>query len=1285
MRFLDLYEAENNTPETSGTGSQQNQTGGEGQQKPKEQPKSDGKNAEAKPVTMDDILGDLDGIYGDDKKFIAFLNKINRPGQKSDFAFTYGGNAKRHGEGGKSVSYTVDINSKQPSDEFRQIMSRIKDGHDGTWKEKIISCLDHVETAERQQYIRDVFVPKLENPGVKISQRSNRRGDERVPGVEQYTTFGKAMVYYAGVCVSKLTDTDTKISEDKFREIMQGVFGAAPSGMKEDDSFLMQFTELESKMKIDAAKNVINSIHAAGTKDIQGGTSEDDMMSDSYYTALSYLINNKLFEADESEDSDGGSNVACPKSIDEFSNDAATALKQAAAVSKKYPKQYKIWYEKLQAAFDKGVKEYQDLERNPDRMREGIENPITHKIEHRHGRAWGAGGPNAFIRDNPYLDKIVQRIKNGSTPGCEGVNGWDIFNFGPKLILKLFDVLEHGGKIYQKICDDLGEGMRDIKRAFGKANPKDFDTLIKKYSSEKEHGKAMELCLSSILCALTNLYKVLANGKIGQINLETKTYNSENIGSETNIQVKIDDLKNALAKASKEMAVYDKWKVEEDKKREERVQKLEAEIEGLKKQKDNPEAAGEGEAQQGEDQNKNGISVNQPTEPKQESLKKKITLHGILTEEETEQKATSSQEVVKKVEEDLKKKEEELEKEKSGKNDKTLINVKNYIAILDEYKNILSLEPYIKETYDFINLIFDPDAAEEQYQAIFNGEEHSEEESDEESEEGSSEETETPSEEEAEGNAPAPTAESLNSRLNKILSKYYLTEEEGETVNSEELDDDPGSSDSKPAEQSSNDNSKTNTTSEQNKENDKDEPKVKSTNKGNLDWTKRDKANGLKEVYRIFNEGKDDVRLNLETLKDLSDIKKQKDALQKTGKIVENLRKTLDRLNPVEPIVDGIVACNKIENVGDIPGAIEAINPNGLKDDKDENKEEDKDKDKDKENKPDEQKKSTLEVYKEYRENLTKFIDSNSPLMTNIISQLNPEIEKAKDDSWLKEYSVFVESFNKIGNEIFGYFDKIYENSQGGKEFIAKAKKNIEGSTFLLQIWYLVSTVKYAIGQLNNEIEQEEENELKREQRAEQGQQTHESYIDFYNSNILTEADNQRKEHNIVTAVEKMKSTKIDFNTILPTDYTNDIYTLSPEGSKAFNDAEKQIAESGIGTRGAINGIYHIVTDIVRTDSNDVVKYISENNLPCKELIKAFIEAPKNKELQGNDRDIYFIYGIIRGIVVVLDTIKDNELQELDCRDVSPRSGGNENESMYLSGISSDSLMNEIYKYIKGN
>ena len=233
MRFLDLYESDKPKQNASAEKKDDNQ-------KKQEAP--------AETITMDTIMKDLEGFHTNVDKRVAFLNKIHKPGQQSDRAFTYGGDGSGRGTGGKSISYTADRLSKQPSEEFRKIMDVIKSQSD--WKDKITSCIDRVENSQQQQYIKGYFIPKLEDPGIRLNTTANQR-DYRVPGVEQYEQFGKALVFYCGKCVSKLTDADVKIGPEKFKLIMQGCFGAAPDQNREDDDFLTQFKNLEAKLKID--------------------------------------------------------------------------------------------------------------------------------------------------------------------------------------------------------------------------------------------------------------------------------------------------------------------------------------------------------------------------------------------------------------------------------------------------------------------------------------------------------------------------------------------------------------------------------------------------------------------------------------------------------------------------------------------------------------------------------------------------------------------------------------------------------------------------------------------------------------------------------------------------------------------------------------------------------------------------------------------------------------------------------------------------------------------------
>lgn len=1145
------------------------------------------------PISIEKILGDLEHFHDSKKARAEFLNKIHRPGQQPDKAFTYGGDGTGKGTGGKSISYTADVGSNQPSDDFARIISKIKDGHQN-WKKEIEEVINLVKNSNQQQYIKAYFIPKVENPGARLTITGNLRSDNRVADEDDYEKFGKAMVFYAGKCVSKMTDADTKIGSDKFKLIMQGCFGAAPGNNGEEDSFLMQFKDLESKLKIDTAKNVIKSIHTAGTKDIEGINFEDE----SYYSGISYLVTNRLFESDENNENN--SFIACPKTIDEFSKNISIALRQSKAIAEKYPKQYKLWYEKLRAAFDRGVEEYQRIERDSDTKE--IVNPITGEKEHRHGKAWGAGGPNAFIRGNPDLQKIVDKIKQG-TPGCEGVHGWDIFNCGPKLILTIFDALEHGGKIYQKLCDDLSIGMRQIKRSLGTTKPEDFDKLIKKYASENEHARAMEVSISGVLCSLANLYKILANGKIGQLNLETKTFNSENSNNETIIQHRIDELKTTIAYATKEKADYEKWKETEDKKHEEYIKKLESEIVALSKQNESK-------------QQKESTTI--------------ISVKNILTEEKKE---TKNQKMVSDIQEELKKKKEELEKAK--KNDKTVLKLSNYIAILDDYKNVLSLQPYIKDAYNTITILFNPDTVEEQYQEIFNN---------------------TNEEDSSKQNTNEKV--SLNSRLDKILTEYRLFEEEGETI---DPDEDNGEDSNKPAENKKKEEPK----SDQQNNNQENEVEVKSKNKGNLNWIKQDRAQGLKAIYRIFGEGKDNVRFDLDTFKELANSKSTKDAFKKVCIVLENLQKTLNSLKPVEPIIDGIVACDKIENIENIPGCIETIKP------KDRQQEENKEtEDKSQENDEKEDNKSKVELLEEYHNNLIKLVDENSPIMKNVIGKLNDLVKNAKDDTWLSEYNSFVQNFNTEGSKIFEYLKEIYKDNKRAEKWLAEQEEILKKSNILVKMWHIISMSKYCIMQLQNQIDKQRTKDLTREQNAEI---QNSAYIPISKNPELNEEVASKCTINIVVNKIGKFLSSADFNQLLPTNYESNIYNLG--NSEEFNNMENKLSKIIKIKYVEGNGIYGMIKQLITNKT--IVNALKNVNIKKSiEQINYLHSAKNNKE--NPDRNLLLFYGVIRAICTCLNNL-DDDIKNIDIR-------AKENESIEnIPGISDNILMNEIYKYIRGN
>lgn len=1156
-------------------------------------------------VTIDTILSDLDGIYKDQKRMVAFLNKINRPGQQPEKTFTYGGDGSNEGKGGKSVSYTIDSNSNQPSDEFRQIMSKIKDGHTNTWKEEIEKCLDKLDNAKRQGYIRTFFIPKLEDPGAKVTNRSSRYSDGRVAGVSHYKKFGQAMVFYSSKCVSKLADADTKIGADKIKLIMQGCFGASPDANREDDDYLTQFMTLEPKMKIDAAKNVINSIRVAGTNDIKGLKTDDEYMSDSYYSGLSYVMN-MLFEADDKEDKkDKNTNVPCPKSIDEFSKNINTALKQAKAVAEKYPKQYKLWYEKLRSAFEEGVEDYQKKERDPELAKNGIENPITGEIEHRNGKAWGVGGPAAFIRNHEDLKNITDKIRQG-TPGVEGVHGWDIFNFGPKLILTMIDALEKGGKIYQRICDDIGAGMKQMKKSLINMKSEDFDKLIKKYAEEDQHQEAMAVSLAGVITGIANLYRILANGKIGQINEKTATFNSENNGSETVIQTRIDDLKNSLAKLMKEKPDYDKWLEEQNKKKEEQKKKLEAEI----------KQAEEGKA---------------PTE--NSSYKPVFSVKNLITEEEEAKTETSRQK-------EIEAKKKQLEKLDSEHKKKVNVNVKNYIAILDDYKQVMSLQPEIKNLYEYIRLLFNADYAEEEYSKHFNNKGQQE----------SGESTEQQEEKQ----------ESLSIKINN----HKLFEDNGETTaEGEEFDDPEG--------QESSSSSKSEDKKEKKAED--GEPQY-SSNEGNTNWIKNGSGKSLRELYRLFAEDNSAIQVNISKFKELAEAKNPKEETTHIVNIFKKLFESLQNLD-IQPIKDGIIALSKVDmkEMAQKQAAIEIIKFVKEGGDKEEKKDE---------------KKAITPA--ERRDKLLTFIDQNSNIMKNVVDQLNPIYQKAENDSWLETYNNLKKELDKCGAEIRDYLFEIYPDGKAHK-YIDDEIKKMNDYTFLTKTWAIISLTKEVAKILNNLAQKKQES------------------IDMNSYPILNEAGKKKgivaQDRSPKGFLNSIAAEVIDLNkAFLPTDYKADVYNIKEP--KAFNDMETRLAERIIGTRTGNNstGLMNLATNMVFPDDPDKEKYnkvgqkLVESG--CEKLLDIIHYSTRGKDLKGNDRDSYLFLGAIWGIAnTVKKVIKGEDLNQdntehndnvgkQDATQHNPdisQEGRTENASVIIPEISPDMLMNEIYKYIKGN
>ena len=507
------------------------------------------------------------------------------------------------------------------------------------------------------------------------------------------------------------------------------------------------------------------------------------------------------------------------------------------------------------------------------------------------------------------------------------------------------------------------------------------------------------------------------------------------------------------------------------------------------------------------------------------------------------------------------------------------------------------------------------------------------------------------------------------------LLQFKLFEDDGETIDPEEMGD---PEDSKPesnnAENKSTEQNKANTNKDEKSDEKKNDIEY-SKNKGNLDWTERNSDDGLKAVYNLFSAGTDRVRIDVSKFKELAEAKKAKDALNHINEIFKNLFETLKKIN-VEPIVDGFIALDSVENTKNIPGAFEVIG---------EEKKEDKSNKKDnkEENKENEEQQSEIDKLKEYQNNLLKAIDNSSPIMSNIVSKLNEKVRNAKDDSWINDYNTFEESFKTEGKKILEYLHTIYKGQENAEKWLATQEQKLQDGNFFVRIHHIISMVKFAYKQLDNQIEKANEEDLKKQQ---QNGTINSSFKPNNTEPVINEAE--AKVHSVETttaALEELQD-KIDFNEILPTDYKNEMYGFSEDAANAFNNAEAKISKI-IGlykdAQSNKNSLFSMVNTLVGTNKadNDVLKGVDINKLPCKKCIEHFNYDTRSQETKGVDRNIYFLYGCIRAIIACLNQL-DDKTKEGNERTVQ---GEKPQEESTIPELSSNTLMNEIYKYIRGN
>ena len=1167
-------------------------------------------------VTPKNAIEDASKIYKGEDELIEFLSRIHKPHTVKDRnkCFTYrivNQDNDKIEEGETSINFNAD-RGKQASEEFSKIIKYIKGPKPTEWESILKSACKKINDADDQNFIENYFIPKVANPAVTPSETKNTNIENLE---DRYKIFGKAMVFRAGKCVSKLTDVNTKIDSDNFQDIMQKCFGAATDSQGESDTFLNQFSRLKEKLQIDAAKCTINSISKNG--DIES-------IPESYYDAFTSLLP-MLMEADENDDDKKVMDfIELPKKVSDFvNNDMKKALIQASNVAKKYPRQYKIWYSKLEAAFNEGVEEEQEKERKSDLQE--LEDPITGKVVKRHGKAWGTGGPNGFIRDNPQLDSLVKDIKEQK---------WTMFNCVAKTVLNIFDALETGGKIYQKLCDDMSEGYKQIMHSLGSTKPEDYSKEAEKYSKAGQENTAFSIDMLAVIAQLTEVYRLLGEGKIGKINGKYKTVTTINENNTTVIQNALNKLANLIATYTKKEEEYKKWKEEKDKENETKIKQFEEQISKLEAER----SGGNSEQQQAE-------SVIQDMGRPYLVEQKKISLKQLIREadENEEQKKDKSD-----IEKEIDSRKKELESLKDNKNKQVQVNLENYSMMLDEYTNAVGYIGKISDIHSFLVKMFDENEAKEQYAKMFNGNDN---------EEGEGNENE-------EDNESSTETQQVTDSFRLKIKNPFITE----AVEEFDDDDDGGNDDNNGDKEDNKD------TTADNGDKPKEE-KQETGKEGNLDWISTGSGKNLVELYRQFGVNTQNTLLDISALKHMAKDKNQDNTIKHFSEIVKSLNNVVNSAE-ITPITDGLIAFdyafgedadeNKLQT---LVGAFELVE---FKQDKNEDKEKEK-----KEEKREPGQFTKEELQKKTKE-LLALIDNGSKVMQTV-NKLNDMIKEAVDDNWYKKYPVLLENNKKELEEIWNKCIELYpaegKKTKAGYDWIMEKKKIYENQVFLNQIWLTIAVANFigsktwkAAEEMKESIDFDFTDKNLFEGGWKPSASTEEIKDDYNNEYFDLKAQEEAATpENIANA--KATIEQVDFNILLPKDYK--AYNIN-EGA-AYNENEKKIAESLLGTRDKNTTkkpkalLKHIIHDVPpeATDGTKVYDYLKSAN--CGESAVFVMLGHVSKNIKSDDRDIYLMAGAMHAVCVVLEKYK-----------------GVKAESVSLAGYSDNALINEIYKYIRG-
>lgn len=315
------------------------------------------------------------------------------------------------------------------------------------------------------------------------------------------------------------------------------------------------------------------------------------------------------------------------------------------------------------------------------------------------------------------------------------------------------------------------------------------------------------------------------------------------------------------------------------------------------------------------------------------------------------------------------------------------------------------------------------------------------------------------------------------------------------------------------------------------------------------------------------------------------------------------------------------------------------------------------------------------------------------------ISDLNNFAKSCKSDKWVNEYQKRQKELSRLSSVLTELLENVYGKGEIGDWYYAALNES-ENLNYLSKLYKLMVVASIIVAQLEDQAQGDREDESVKVMIHPKKQIIGTVYRSLYEKETTPEQQFEKVKHNITTFEKKLN--EVDLNKILPADPNDEIYKVTDP--KAFNEKINSFATRAnegltihLGTEG--NGIISMARNIVG-NSLEIGKKIRKKlyESDCKKICTMFNEGTdKNRE----HSDLFAYYAAAWAI---LEPAKKALTEGEQTEDTKLRQGhyeGNENddssenqenkegqekkESYQFPGVSPDSLINEIYKYIRGS